>query len=56
MRERGRQTGGGGGGGKEDARCIWSGQNKGQYLQTGIVGIFTFWVVLHVRDTVEDDR
>jgi len=42
----------GGGGGEEGtghARCIWSGQNKGQYSQTGIVGIFSFGVALAKR-------
>jgi len=28
---------------------IWSGQNKEQYLQTGIVGIFSFGVALAKR-------
>jgi len=49
----------GGGGGEEGtghARCIWSGQNKGQYSQTGIVGIFSLgWRSPSARTCVKEN-
>jgi len=49
VRPEGASSCGGGEEGTSHARCIWSGQNKGQYSQTGIVGIFSFGVVLAKR-------